>query len=189
MRKILVMLALCVCAGVLLLADEPAGKPAGEGTKVGKGERMRDFGERQKAMAVEYLKATDPAKYEELKKLKETNPEEFKKQVEVVKAQLKEKFQKELDEMKVLADKYRETKSDADKAALRTKMEESMKKRLEFQTKRIADMEKNVAEAKGKLAEAEKNFQAKIDERINNILSGKTAGADAEKAKKDEQAE
>ncbi|HCE42969.1 MAG TPA: hypothetical protein DET40_05430 [Lentisphaeria bacterium] len=188
MKKLMVMLVLGIVSGAFLLADEPAGKPAAEGGKDGRGDRTRDFRERQKAMAVDYLKATDPAKYEELKKLKGTNPEEFKKQVEAVKAQLKEKFQKELDEMKVLADKYRETKSDADKAALRAKMEESMKKRLEFQKQRIVDMEKSVVEAKEKLAEAEKGLQAKIDEKLNDILAGKTPGADAEKTKKDEKA-
>jgi len=187
MRKMFAMLVLCVFSGVVLLAEEPAGKPAAEGVKDGKGDRMKGIADHQKAMAVEYLKSTDPAKYEELKELKDTNPEEFKKQVEVVRVQLKEKFQKEMDEMKALADKYRETKSDADKAALRAKMEESMKMRLELQKQRIADMEKNVADAKEKLAEAEKSLQTKIDEKINNILSAKTPGADTEKSKRNEQ--
>ena len=99
-----------------------------------------------------------------------------------VSEKMKEKNQKEREEMKVLVDKYRETKSDADKAAVRAKVEEYMNKRIEMQKRRVEETEKRLAQEKANVADEEKNIQSKIDERLNQILSN-TEGKKSEPAK------
>ncbi len=179
MKRLLAIIALTAVSGIFLFADEPAG--GGDG----KGDRMKGMGENQRAaMFAEYLKKTDPAKFEELEKLKKEKPDEYRKQVDAMKAQAMEKFKKERDEFKALSDKYRDTKSDTDKAALKAKMEENMKKKIEFQKQRIADMEKSLSDAKAKLEDTEKNMQAKIEEKLNEILAGKDSGKEVDEVKK-----
>ncbi|HBC87307.1 MAG TPA: hypothetical protein DCZ94_10160 [Lentisphaeria bacterium] len=181
-------------SGFAVMAQDAPVAPADAG-KDAKGDAGRGRAEQMRAMAIEQLRETEPAKFEELKKLKQDNPEEFQKQVEEIKNKMKEKFDKEREDFKVLVDKYRETKTDEALAAVKTKMQEYAQKRIEMQKKQIAEMEKKLAEAKARIAETEKDMQAKIDERLKTIIDGKAPGndgkdkKDGKDEKKDEKAE
>ncbi len=169
MRKLIVMICLGLLSGVFVLSAQDAPKPAAGGDGPAQARRMNP--EMGMQMAFEYLRQSDPKRFEEMQKLRQENPEEFKKQMAELSEKMKEKNQKEREEFKALADKYRETKSDVDKAALRAKLEEYMNKRIETQKRRIEEMEKNLADAKSTLADEQKNIQTKIDERLNQVLS------------------
>jgi ATP-dependent Clp protease ATP-binding subunit ClpA len=171
MRKLIAMICLGFLSGVFALSAQDAPKPPSGvgGPSVGRGMNP----EMGTQMGSEYLRQNDPKKFEEMQKLRQENPEEFKKQMAELSEKMKEKNQKEREEFKALADKYRETKSDVDKAAVRAKLEEYMKKRVEMQKRRVDEMEKNLAQAKANLADEEKSIQSKIDERLNQILSNK----------------
>lgn len=166
MRKLIAMVCMGILSGVFVLSAQDVPKPPAPGSNpgtnpvLGRGTNP----EMGMQMAFEYLRQGDPKKFEEMQKLKQENPDEFKKQMAELSVKMKEKVLKEREEMKALTDKYRETKSDADKAALRVKLEEYMNKRIEMQKRRIAEMEKSIADE-------EKNMQAKIDERLNQILT------------------
>ena len=180
MRKLIAMICLGFLSGVFVLSAADAPKPPAGGDAPPQARRMNP--EMGLQMAVEYLRQSDPKKFEEMQRLRQENPEEFKKQMAEVSEKMKEKNQKEREEMKVLVDKYRETKSDADKAAVRAKVEEYMNKRIEMQKRRVEETEKRLAQEKANVADEEKNIQSKIDERLNQILSN-TEGKKSEPAK------
>jgi len=182
MRKLIAMTFVGLLSGVFVLSAEDASKPSAPGNGPVPAKAINP--ELGMQMASEYLRQSDPKKFEEMQKLRQENPEEFKKQMSALSGKMKEKNQKEREEFKALTDKYRETKSDADKAAVKAKLEEFMKKRIEMQKRRIDEMEKNIVQAKSNIADEEKNMQAKIDEKLNQILSGK----DGQKDKKTEPA-
>jgi organic radical activating enzyme len=171
MRKLIAMICMGLLSGVFVLSaqDDSKQAPNRNNPALGRGGNPG----RAMQMVTEYLRENDPKKFEELKKLRQENPEEFKKQVAELTEKMKEKFQKEREEFKALVEKYRETKSDADKAALKGKLEEMMNKGIEMQKRRVEEMEKNLAQMKSKIADEEKNMQAKLDERLAQILSGK----------------
>lgn len=183
MRKLIAMVCMGLLSGVFVLSAQDAPKPpAPENNAPPFGREMNP--ERGMQMAVEYLRQNDPKKFEEMQKLRKENPEEFRKQMAGISEKMTEKVQKEREEMKTLTDKYRETKSDADKAALRAKLEDYVNKKIHAQKLRIEEMEKRIAQDKSNIAAEEKNMQAKIDERLNQILSNKEGAKD----KKDESA-
>ncbi|HCE43902.1 MAG TPA: hypothetical protein DET40_10175 [Lentisphaeria bacterium] len=115
---------------------------------------MGQQGQPEQEMMDNRLRETDPKKFDEITKLR--------KQVMEMTRQLMEKARKDEEDFRKLVDKYRETKADADKAALRTKIEERMKNNIESQKQR--------------LAEEEKTMQEKIDKILNDIASGKCPG-------------
>ncbi|HBC87243.1 MAG TPA: hypothetical protein DCZ94_09835 [Lentisphaeria bacterium] len=115
-------------------------------------QNMRGQQERQEQEMMENrLREIDPKKFEEISKLKD--------QVREMTQQLMEKARKDEEDFRKLVEKYRETKADTDKAALRAKIEERMKNNLESQKQRIS--------------EEEKNIQSKVDRILNEITSEK----------------
>ena len=169
MRKLIGMICMGFLSGVFVLSAQDAPKPAAARNDDAQLRASQQQGGMQRVS--EYLMQNDPKKFEEMKKLRLENPEEFEKQMTAISQKMRGDSQKERDEFKVLADKYRETKSDADKAALKAKLEEYMNKRIEMQKRRIEEMEKNIVQLKSNLADDEKNIQTKIDERLNQVLT------------------
>lgn len=168
MKKFIVLACLCFISTAVVLAEETAtsetGNVPGEGCGMkhheGKGcEKQHGNKGGEKGAMLMRLKQQDPAKFEELMKLKQDNPEEFKNQIKQIAEAKKAEFEQKKAEIKGLVDKYRESKSDADKATLRAKIEENMKNRLEKQKQKIAD--------------EENNLQTLIDKRLENIIEGK----------------
>ena len=169
MRNLIAMICMGLLSGVFVLSAQDVPKPPTSGSNPGTnpvlGKGMNPEMGMQMA-AFEYLRQSDPKKFEEMQKLKQGNPEEFKKQMAELSEKMKEKAQKEKEEFKALADKYHETKSDADKAAVRAKLEEYMARRIEMQKRRIdemqkrrvEDMEKRFAQEKANIADEEKNM-------------------------------
>lgn len=176
MRKMIAMICTGFVCGAFVLSAEDAAKPAAPGNNLVPGRSMSP--ETGMQMASEYLRQSDPKKFEEMQKLRQENPEEFKKQMVDLSVKMREKNQKEREEMKALTDKYCETKSDIDKAALKAKLEEYMNKRIEMQKRRIDEMEKNLAISKSKIADEEKNMQSKLEERLKDILANKDGKKD-----------
>jgi hypothetical protein len=178
MKKFSVVLALCILAGTIAVADEEssveesscAKKELGAGKKCGKEQCQTNHRE----MMIERLKMSDPAKFEELKKLRTENPEEFKAKIKELAKEAMEKIKKEREEMNALADKYRETKSEEDKAALKTRIEEQMKSQLQNRKEHIANMEAKILKAKEEMATQEKDFDSMVETKLNAIIEGKT---------------
>ena len=177
MRKPIAVICMGILSGIFVLSAQDVPKPPAAGSNPALGKGMNP--EMGMQMVFESLRQSDPKKFEEMQKLKQENPEEFKKQMAELSVKMKEKVQKEKEEFKTLADKYRETRSDADKAAVRAKLEEYMGRRIEMQKRRIdemqkrriEEMEKRFAQEKANIADEEKNMQNKIDERLNQILT------------------
>ncbi|MFA6292867.1 MAG: hypothetical protein WC637_13850 [Victivallales bacterium] len=177
MRKIIAVACLGILSGVLTLNAEDEAMAAAAGDKEVHLRSVLPPGGVQ--MVSEYLLENDPKKFEELKKLRLENHEEFEKQMVEVSLKMRERTQQEGAELKALSDKYRETRSDADKAALKSKLQELMRKRIEMQKRRIVEMEKGILLLKANVAEEEKKIQEKIDERLKEILSNKDAKTNA----------
>ncbi|MFA6293645.1 MAG: hypothetical protein WC637_17795 [Victivallales bacterium] len=169
MRKLIGMICMGLLSGIFALSAQDAAKPGPAGDGSAQARRMNP--EMGLQMVAEYLRQNDPKKFEEMQKLRQEKPEEFKKQMAELSEKMREKNQKEREEFKALSDKYRETKSDADKAAVKAKLEEYMNKRIEMQKRRIEEIEKNLADAKANLADEEKSMKSKIDEWLNQILT------------------
>lgn len=176
MRMIIAVLCMGILSGVFILHAEDEAKANAAGDKEVHLRSVLPPGGVQ--MVSEYLLQNDPKKFEELKKLRLENHEEFERQMVEVSQKMREKSRKEGDELKALSDKYRATKSDADKAALKSKLEELMGKRIEMQKRRIEEMEKNLVQLKANIADEEKKIDVKIEERIKEILSDKDVRKD-----------
>jgi len=94
---------------------------------------------------------TDPKAFEEIASLRRQVMEKTQK--------LMEKARKDEEDFRKLVEKYRDTKADADKAALKVKLEERAKNSLEAQKQRISDEEKNI--------------QERVEKTLNEIASEK----------------
>ncbi len=125
-------------------------------------------------MVSEYLQQNDPKKFEEMKKLRLENPEEFEKQLTEISQKMREEAQKEEAALKALVDKYRETKSEPDKAALRAKLEEITGRKIKMQKRNVEEMEAKLVQLKANIAEEEKKLQTQVDAKLNVIISGRT---------------
>lgn len=169
MRNLIAMICVGLLSGVLTLNAQDVPKPPPSANAPAG--MMGMTPERGMQMAVENLRLSDPKKFEELQKLRQENPDEFKKQMAEVTEKMREKAQKEREEFKALVDKYLQTKSDVDKAAVKGKIEEMMTKRIEMQKRGIEEAEKNLAQRKAALADEEKNMQSKLEERLSQILA------------------
>ncbi len=171
MGKIIAVVCLGFLAGVALLMGEDAPNTASG---------MKDDAIMRGAlpkggvqMVSEYLLQNDPKKLEEMKRLRLENPEEFEKQLTEISQKMREEARKEAADLKAAADKYRETKSDADKAALKARLADVMGKRIKMQKRNIEETEAKLARLKTELAEEEKKVQAQIDEKISAVLLDK----------------
>lgn len=113
-----------------------------------------------------YLEENDPKKLEELKKLRTEDPEKFREEIKEVREEIKEKIQAERKEFKELVDKYRESQSEDDKAAIREKLAEQFNKRMEREKGRVEKIEEHLK----KLKERVEKRSGKMDEIINSKL-------------------
>lgn len=176
MRKIIAVVCVGLLSGVFVLSAQDAPKQVSIVNDDAHLRAVLPPGGIQ--MVSEYLLQNDPKKFEEMKKLRVENPEEFEKQMAVIAQKMREMSKNEETELKALSDKFRATRSDADKAALKSKLQELMGKRIEMQKRRIEEIEKNLVQLKANVADEEKKIDAKIEERIKDILLDKDARKD-----------
>ncbi len=155
MKKLILAACICVLSAAFVAAEEANTARADDSTcKKGQWAKKGGHGKGMRMMG--FLRENDPEKFKELMKLRDENPEEFDKQRDSALASVKAEFERKMLEIRDLVRKYRESRNDADKEAIRAKIEENMKARLEAKKKEVADMESKL--------------QAMVDERLNEIL-------------------
>ncbi|MCM8540803.1 MAG: hypothetical protein NE328_11060 [Lentisphaeraceae bacterium] len=139
------------------------------------------------------MKEKNPEKYDELMKLRETDPEAFRQKMV---QEFSQRFKRRGDhdentrnEIRVILSKYNEASSEEEKAelkqALRAKLEESFdkdqKKRMEMAEK----IEAHLNEVKTQIKERESKKSSYIDKKVEYLIQGKfRRGDDCDKDQK-----
>lgn len=139
-----------------------------------RGGEFKRGSQRGAGMFAGYLEENDPERLEELKKLKTEDPEKFREEIKEIREEIKEKIQAERKEFKELVDKYRESQTEDNKAAIREKLAEQFNKHMEREKRRVGKIEEHLKKAKER---CEKRA-GKMDEIINSKLDDITKDPD-----------
>lgn len=112
-----------------------------------------------------------PEEYSNLIKLQKDNPREFQEKLMMLTRKLEEKQQQEVRKFNELIEKYRKTKSDEDKAAIRKQLEIEFSQKMTLQRKRVEKLGENYEKAKAALAKRETGKDEIINDRLKQITS------------------
>lgn len=111
---------------------------------------------------------------EKLKKLNKENPEAFREELRKKMESKRSELDGQDNKASELAEKFRNTQGDSEKAkvknALRDSVKEEFEKKMEINRKRLEQAEKQLAEFKIKLNERKKKADEIIDGRVNDLL-------------------
>jgi DNA repair exonuclease SbcCD ATPase subunit len=146
----------------------------GSDQKGGKGHnkdfRNKMFGGRGGEGPLMMIKLDDPQKYEELKKLKDSNPEECSKQIKEFFQAMQKKRQAEREEMKKLKEEYKKTKSESVKAQIKQKLAEEFARKLKMEKARLTHLQEKLKEAEDRYNKREQNSSQIVDSKLNEML-------------------
>jgi hypothetical protein len=125
---------------------------------------------------VRELSGIDPVTVDELNKMMrksmqaDGDSEAYNKRVKEEKAKAKANFEKEMAELKVLVDKYRDGKKEEDAVAVKAKLTKYAQRDSEKQRLAVAQRVKELEEAKKKIAEEEKG--APVEAMLKAVVEG-----------------
>jgi hypothetical protein len=127
----------------------PMGKEGPDGMPCqGKPRGRKEFGRGPGMDPMFMLEIENPAKAEELKKLKESNPQEFGKALKDAEKEMFEKIKAKMDEFKKLVREYQKNKSDELKSKIRAALLEQYEVNIKIKEKMIQKMEEGLKKAK-----------------------------------------
>jgi hypothetical protein len=162
------------------LAEEEKGIPAKVEARF---KEIEAIGNPQKVNAsqlqmlfVRELSGIDPATVDELNKMMRKSmqggmdSDEYNKRVKEEKAKAKANFEKEMAELKVLVDKYRDGKKEEDTLAVKAKLTKYTQRDSEKQRLAVAQRVKELEEAKAKIAEEETG--APVEAMLKAVVAG-----------------
>ncbi len=111
---------------------------------------------------------------EMLKKLNRDNPEAFREELRKRMESKRGEFEEQNGKASELAEKFRKTRGDNEKAKIKNELRDSVKeefvKKMELNRKRLEQAEKQLGEFKVKLDERNKKADEIIDGRVNDLL-------------------
>jgi hypothetical protein len=125
---------------------------------------------------VRELSGIDPVTVDELNKMMRKSmqggmdSDEYNKRVKEEKAKAKANFEKEMAELKVLVDKYRDGKKEADTLAVKAKLTKYAQRDTEKQRLAVAQRVKELEEAKKMIAEEETG--APVEAMLKAVVAG-----------------
>lgn len=164
-------------AGMLcspLLADEAKSDDAqaprrhpGKAQAVGPGEAV-----------MRQLSIDNPAKFEELKKLKESNPDAFKEEMGKLVSEYREKLKAQHERARALMEEYKKNPTEENKAKLRAELEKNFNERMKGREQQLQDASKKLEESKAQFEKTKQDRDAKIDDILAKFLERKDAKGD-----------
>ncbi len=169
--------AALITSGMTIAAQDAPPPPPPPGAQQGpqehqQGSRQHPFADmKMKNMLLKNLKAEDPAKYEALMKLKESNKEEFQKQSKEIAEAAREKFAEEREAMRKLIAQYKETKDAAVLEQIKAKVTAFQQKMLKLKELDLQDAEKGIAEEKKKLEAQKASIAQDVDKRVQELIN------------------
>jgi hypothetical protein len=137
--------------------------------------------------SAEWLRTSNPREFDRLQKLRQENPEQFRKEMrkalqDYAKKQHPEQYQqfkkmrKAEERLQKLAKQYQAEQDPAEKAALeqtmRAELEQQFVEKQKMRQKELADLEQRLQQFKTELQGREQNKQQMIDLRMKSLIEG-----------------
>lgn len=128
-------------------------------------------GGRHMQMFMEQLESEYPEKVEELKKLREEDPEAFHDKMRALAKEFREKMKENRKELQELVKSYRKDKSEDVKNKIREKLVSQFDKQLKMEEKRIKRMEEQVKKQKERYQKRKSKSEEIIDNKLDDLLA------------------
>ena len=161
-------------APVVNKSNESPGKDADNLKKTGDEKNKPKKRSNVKDPVPEYiLKIRHPKEYEEIGKLKKSDPKEFKAQLEALGKKTLNEYNAEKDKVRAILVEYRKNKDESVLEPVRTMISEKYLARLEFEKKMIAQQEDRLKKYPENLARMKAEIQHRIetkDEMVDSKL-------------------
>lgn len=116
------------------------------------------------------LEMENPEKAKELRTLKDTKPEEFRKTLKAATDEIFEKQKKDREEFGKLLEQYKQNPSDDLKAQISSKVAAQFDKKMKMEEKMISQMEGDLKKTKEKLEKQQNMKDQLVDLKVSNII-------------------